>query len=122
MEGLSISKTHPQNSPLPFAPPPPNSSFQLCPLRHEGFFFFLYFYFTWMLLFSHVFLLILTFWVLFSVYLQHPNPIGSGLAMDAIVEAAGPECIVPGQITPIKLLGLKVLLFPFHYHQKVVFF
>lgn len=28
--------------------------------------------------------------------------------MDAIVEAAGPDCIVPGQVTPIKLLGLKV--------------
>ena len=38
--------------------------------------------------------------------------------MEAIVEAAGPECIVPGQITPIKLLGLKVLIF----HQKAVFF
>lgn len=47
-------------------------------------------------------------------FVQHPNPIGSGLAMEAIVEAAGPECIVPGQITPIKLLGVKVLLF----HQK----
>uniref|UniRef100_A0A2N9F2T2 Uncharacterized protein n=1 Tax=Fagus sylvatica TaxID=28930 RepID=A0A2N9F2T2_FAGSY len=42
--------------------------------------------------------------------MKHPNPIGSGLAMDAIVEAAGPECIVPGQITPIKLLGLKLYL------------
>ncbi|KAH0971487.1 hypothetical protein GBA52_023643 [Prunus armeniaca] len=28
--------------------------------------------------------------------------------MEAIVEAAGPECIVPGQVTPIKLLGVKV--------------
>lgn len=28
--------------------------------------------------------------------------------MVAIVEAAGPECIVPGQITPIRLLGVKV--------------
>ncbi|KAM3689296.1 hypothetical protein ACB098_09G036100 [Castanea mollissima] len=40
--------------------------------------------------------------------MKHSNPIGNGLAMEAIVEAAGPECIVPGQITPIKLLGLKV--------------
>ncbi|XP_048321047.2 uncharacterized protein LOC107431955 [Ziziphus jujuba] len=40
--------------------------------------------------------------------MKQPNPIGSGLAMEAIVESAGPECIVPGQITPIKLLGLKV--------------
>ncbi|XP_022748162.1 uncharacterized protein LOC111297817 [Durio zibethinus] len=38
----------------------------------------------------------------------HEDPIGSGLATGAIVEAAGPECIVPGQITPIRLLGLKV--------------
>lgn len=28
--------------------------------------------------------------------------------MEAIVEAAGPDCMVPGQIAPIKLLGLKV--------------
>lgn len=39
---------------------------------------------------------------------QNPNPIGSGLGSEAIVEAAGPDCIVPGQITPIRLLGLKV--------------
>lgn len=42
-------------------------------------------------------------------YLQHPNPIGDGLATEAIVEAAGPDCIVPGQVTPVRLLGLKVL-------------
>ncbi|GAB4856603.1 hypothetical protein Ancab_014519 [Ancistrocladus abbreviatus] len=40
--------------------------------------------------------------------MKHPNPIGNGLAVDAVVEAAGPDCIVPGQVTPIKLLGLKV--------------
>ncbi|XP_039024913.1 uncharacterized protein LOC120158041 [Hibiscus syriacus] len=40
--------------------------------------------------------------------MKHSDPIGSGLATEAIVEAAGPECIVPGQITPIRLLGLKV--------------
>ncbi|XP_059428921.1 uncharacterized protein LOC132162655 [Corylus avellana] len=40
--------------------------------------------------------------------MKHPNPIGSGLAMEAIVEAAGPECIVPGQMKPIKLVGVKV--------------
>lgn len=40
--------------------------------------------------------------------MKHPNPIGSGLGNEAIVEAAGPDCIVPGQITPVKLLGLKV--------------
>ncbi|XP_065856304.1 uncharacterized protein [Euphorbia lathyris] len=43
----------------------------------------------------------------FSV-MKHPNPIGSGLASEAIVEAAGPDCIVPGQITPLRLLGVKV--------------
>ncbi|XP_016739523.1 uncharacterized protein [Gossypium hirsutum] len=40
--------------------------------------------------------------------MNHPDPIGTGLVTDAIVEAAGPECIVPGHITPIILLGLKV--------------
>ncbi|OMO81807.1 hypothetical protein CCACVL1_12196 [Corchorus capsularis] len=40
--------------------------------------------------------------------MKHPDPIGSGLATDAIVEAAGPECIVPGQIAPVRLLGVKV--------------
>ncbi|XP_058738101.1 uncharacterized protein LOC131610225 [Vicia villosa] len=40
--------------------------------------------------------------------MRHPDPIGNGLGDEAVVEAAGPECIVPGQITPIKLLGLKV--------------
>ncbi|KAE8720334.1 transcription factor MYB48-like isoform X1 [Hibiscus syriacus] len=40
--------------------------------------------------------------------MKHPDPIGSGLATEAIVEAAGPECIVPGQFMPIRLLGIKV--------------
>ncbi|KAJ0714438.1 hypothetical protein HanPI659440_Chr13g0489501 [Helianthus annuus] len=40
--------------------------------------------------------------------IKHPDPIGYGLGTEAIVEAAGPECVVPGQITPVKLLGLKV--------------
>uniref|UniRef100_A0A9I9CVV3 Uncharacterized protein n=1 Tax=Cucumis melo TaxID=3656 RepID=A0A9I9CVV3_CUCME len=44
----------------------------------------------------------------FSDYaLAHPDPIGSGLATDAVLEAAGPDCIVPGQSAPVKLLGLK---------------
>ncbi|XP_022767272.1 uncharacterized protein LOC111311809 isoform X2 [Durio zibethinus] len=33
--------------------------------------------------------------------MKHPDPVGSGLAIEAIVESAGPECIVPGQITPV---------------------
>lgn len=40
--------------------------------------------------------------------MKHPDPIGSGLGKEAIVEAAGPDCIVPGQNPPIKLLGFKV--------------
>ncbi|XP_052152497.1 uncharacterized protein LOC127770721 [Oryza glaberrima] len=40
--------------------------------------------------------------------MKHPDPIGEGLAMEAMVEAAGPECIVPGQQAPLRLLGLKV--------------
>ncbi|KAK4755270.1 hypothetical protein SAY87_009027 [Trapa incisa] len=40
--------------------------------------------------------------------MKHPDPIGSGLAAGAIVEAAGPDCIIPGQIPPVKLLGVKV--------------
>lgn len=43
-------------------------------------------------------------------WLQHPNPVESGLATDAILEGAGPDCIVPGQIKPVRLLGLKVFL------------
>ncbi|KAF8042660.1 hypothetical protein BT93_A1102 [Corymbia citriodora subsp. variegata] len=43
-----------------------------------------------------------------SVMKQHPDPIGSGLGIGAVVEAAGPDCIVPGQIPPVKLLGVKV--------------
>ncbi|KAJ9184347.1 hypothetical protein P3X46_004079 [Hevea brasiliensis] len=48
----------------------------------------------------------------YSIYalsvMKHPNPIGSGLATEAMVESAGPDCVVPGQITPARLLGLKV--------------
>ncbi|GAA0186389.1 hypothetical protein LIER_33677 [Lithospermum erythrorhizon] len=40
--------------------------------------------------------------------MKHPDPIGSGLGDEAIVEAAGPECIIPGQPIPVKLLGLKI--------------
>ncbi|KAD4384437.1 hypothetical protein E3N88_24605 [Mikania micrantha] len=40
--------------------------------------------------------------------IKHPDPIGHGLGTEAIVEAAGPECVVPGQITPVKIVGVKV--------------
>lgn len=43
----------------------------------------------------------------FSI-LKQENPIGNGFVTDVVVESAGPDCIVPGQITPLKLLGLKV--------------
>ncbi|CAO1946185.1 unnamed protein product [Urochloa humidicola] len=40
--------------------------------------------------------------------MKHPDPIGEGMAMEAFAEAAGPECIVPGQQAPLRLMGLKV--------------
>ncbi|CAN1134816.1 hypothetical protein LINPERPRIM_LOCUS15881 [Linum perenne] len=40
--------------------------------------------------------------------MKHRDPVGSGMAIDAIVEAAGPDCLVPGQMTPVRLHGLKV--------------
>ncbi|XP_051226186.1 uncharacterized protein [Lolium perenne] len=40
--------------------------------------------------------------------MKHPDPIGVGLAMEAVAEAAGPECIVPGQHAPLRLMGIKV--------------
>ncbi|KAL5709896.1 hypothetical protein ACHQM5_020525 [Ranunculus cassubicifolius] len=40
--------------------------------------------------------------------MKHPDPIGQGFATEATLEAAGPDCLVPGLTTPIKLLGLKV--------------
>jgi len=48
-----------------------------------------------------------------AVISQHPDPIGSGLGDEAIVEAAGPDCLVPGQKMPLQLLGLQVLFFLF---------
>lgn len=80
---------------------------------------FAYFYtFLLMILFVHFFtesskvsiFMGFFFSIIFEQF-QHPNPIGNGLGNEAIVEAAGPDCIVPGQTVPIKLLGLKVLLF-----------
>uniref|UniRef100_A0A453FNI5 Uncharacterized protein n=1 Tax=Aegilops tauschii subsp. strangulata TaxID=200361 RepID=A0A453FNI5_AEGTS len=41
--------------------------------------------------------------------MRNPDPIGMGLAMEAVAEAAGPECIVPGQQAPLRLMGLKLL-------------
>lgn len=99
MEGL-ILQTPSQNSSLSCSPSLSNPLFHLRPLRHEGsslptlFFFYL-----------HPISRLLNL-----RFLQHPNPVGTGLATEAVVEAAGPDCIVPGQITPIRLLGVKVFL------------
>ncbi|XP_010527963.1 PREDICTED: uncharacterized protein LOC104805192 [Tarenaya hassleriana] len=43
-----------------------------------------------------------------TAVMKNPNPVGNGLAMEAVLESAGPECIVPGQVTPVRLLGVKV--------------
>ncbi|KAF3785148.1 hypothetical protein EJ110_NYTH28723 [Nymphaea thermarum] len=40
--------------------------------------------------------------------MKHSNPVGNGFASEAQLESAGPECIVPGQVKPVRLLGLKV--------------
>lgn len=48
--------------------------------------------------------------------MKHPDPVGKGLACEAFVESAGPDCIVPGQIRPIKLLGLQ--LWPIEINWK----
>ncbi|KAG9456808.1 hypothetical protein H6P81_001316 [Aristolochia fimbriata] len=40
--------------------------------------------------------------------MKYPDPIGQGFASEAKLEAAGSDCIVPGQATPVRLLGLKV--------------
>ncbi|CAN6439360.1 unnamed protein product [Victoria cruziana] len=40
--------------------------------------------------------------------MKNSNPVGNGFASEARLESAGPECIVPGQVKPVRLLGLKV--------------
>jgi hypothetical protein len=40
--------------------------------------------------------------------MKHPDPIGTGLALEVAFEPAGPDCIVPGLSKPVKLLGVKV--------------
>ncbi|XP_024545058.1 uncharacterized protein LOC112351406 [Selaginella moellendorffii] len=40
--------------------------------------------------------------------MKHPDPIGMGLAEEAMVEAAGPDCIIPGLVKPVKVLGIQV--------------
>lgn len=48
--------------------------------------------------------------------MRQRDPIGGGFATDAILEAAGPDCIVPGQIAPVRLLGLKI--WPINVNMK----
>lgn len=45
--------------------------------------------------------------------MKHPDPVGMGLATEAFVEPAGPDCIIPGLRRPIKLLGIQVWPLPF---------
>ncbi|XP_024368741.1 uncharacterized protein [Physcomitrium patens] len=45
--------------------------------------------------------------------MKHPDPIGYGLAREAYVEPAGPDCIIPGLQRPVKVLGLQVWPIPF---------
>ncbi|KAG6545679.1 hypothetical protein Mapa_012864 [Marchantia paleacea] len=40
--------------------------------------------------------------------LKHPDPIGHGLASEAFVEPAGPDCIIPGLTRPVRVLGVQV--------------
>ncbi|XP_068648806.1 uncharacterized protein [Aristolochia californica] len=40
--------------------------------------------------------------------MKHADPIGQGFATEAKLEGAGSDCIVPGLVTPVRLLGLKV--------------
>jgi hypothetical protein len=46
--------------------------------------------------------------------MKHPDPIGYGLARECFLEPAGPDCIIPGQPKPIRLLGFQFWPLPFH--------
>ncbi|KAG0479307.1 hypothetical protein HPP92_010165 [Vanilla planifolia] len=54
--------------------------------------------------------------------MKHPNPIGEGFATQARLEAAGPECIIPGQITPLRILGVKWALGFISWTTVYIFF
>ncbi|KAJ7521179.1 hypothetical protein O6H91_19G041700 [Diphasiastrum complanatum] len=43
-----------------------------------------------------------------ATIIKHPDPIGMGLAAEAFIEAAGPDCIIPGLVRPFSLLGVQV--------------
>ncbi|GLJ44323.1 hypothetical protein SUGI_0927890 [Cryptomeria japonica] len=40
--------------------------------------------------------------------MKHPDPIGHGVAVEAFLESAGRECVVPGHVRPVTLLGLQL--------------
>lgn len=54
--------------------------------------------------------------------MRHPDPIGGGLGDEAIVEPAGPDCLVPGQKMPIQLLGLQVSIFFFLFALQFLYY
>eukprot|EP00246_Nothoceros_aenigmaticus_P015521 TRINITY_DN6503_c0_g1_i1.p2 TRINITY_DN6503_c0_g1~~TRINITY_DN6503_c0_g1_i1.p2 ORF type:complete len:139 (+),score=18.03 TRINITY_DN6503_c0_g1_i1:186-602(+) len=45
--------------------------------------------------------------------IKHPDPIGMGLATEAFIEAAGPDCLVPGQPRPLRIGALQIWPLPF---------
>ena len=93
-----LSKTSPSNQPLTCSLHLSKPRDRLRHCRHEGF----------SLFFDLLIYLERLNCVLIA--LQHPNPVGGGLAMEAVLESAGPECVVPGQVAPLRLLGVKVPL------------
>eukprot|EP00897_Mesotaenium_endlicherianum_P004542 jgi/Mesen1/4115/ME000216S03365 len=40
--------------------------------------------------------------------MKHPDPIGTGLARDTLMEAAGEDCLVPGYVRPKLVAGVQV--------------
>lgn len=43
--------------------------------------------------------------------MQHPDPIGVGLANEISFECGGSDCLIPGLVRPTRVLGLQVTLF-----------
>lgn len=53
------------------------------------------------------------------VRVQKKDPIGDGFAMDARLEDAGADFLVPGQVAPVRILGMKVSYFS--YANSILF-
>ncbi|CAM6091241.1 unnamed protein product [Calypogeia fissa] len=51
--------------------------------------------------------------------MKHPDPVGMGLATEAFVEPAGPDCIIPGLRRPIRFLGIQVWPLPFQQNLSL---